>query len=407
MPTFEYVALRPGQTEQIRGKIDADTERDARSKIRLRGEVPVSIATVKVDGGGLRGLLSLQIGRGYQKDVLVFTTQLATLIRSGITLTDSLRVLFEQCSNPQFSNVLNIVYHDVVERGQSFAEAMRNFPQCFSSLYVSMVRAGESTGTLPDVLDRLATYAKKRAKIEGQIKSAMTYPIVMMVVGSAILVVLMVWLVPKITEILLQQKKSLPLATEILIGISNFMMNYWHFGLIGLLLAMLALRWFVSRPKGRMMFDHLKLSTPVLGELTRKSAVSRFCITLSSLLKSGVKIEEAMRLVEEVVGNTIVRNTVRRISEKIREGASISGPLTESDVFPKMVTFMISVGERAGSDELQQMLDNIAEAYDLEVEQSADRLTALLNPILLLFMAVTVGFILMAVIMPIMSISQM
>ena len=406
MPTFEYIARKPGAAEELRGRIEADTERDARSRLRLRGEVPLSLAPVRVRTFALGRLLPSFARGNFQQEVMMFSTQLSTLIRSGITLTDALRVLAEQSTQRQFSNILQLVYQSVVERGSSFATALKPFPQAFPSLYVSMVKAGESTGTLSDVLDRLASYSKKKSDIEARIKSAMTYPVIMLIVALGVITFLLSYLVPKILPILKSRGRALPLPTEILVTVSEAVKSYWYLGLIAVIGLMFVYRAVVATQKGRLLVDQALLSMPIFGELARKGAVSRFCITLSSLLRSGVKIEESLRIVEEVVGNSVVQKTVREISSHVREGASIAGPLSQNKVFPKVVIFMISVGEKAGSEELQEMLDNISEAFDTEVQQSAERLTGLLNPLMLVFLAGMVGFILMAILLPIMNLSK-
>jgi type II secretory pathway component PulF len=404
LPTFDYTALKSGQSEQIKGRIDADTERDARRKIRQKGETAVTIKEVKV--GGRSGIPFENLFKpNHSKSVFIFTTQLQYLIRSGITLTDALKVLADQSDNKDFSNILKLLYSSVVEKGKSFADALKDFPHCFSHLYISMVNAGESTGTLPEVLLRLAHYAKKKEEVEGKVRSALTYPVIMLVVGLGVVVFLLSYLVPKIEPILTKKDGGLPEATELLLTISATFSNYWWAFLMGFIAVTSAYKMILSTKKGRRFFDGFFLRVPIVGDLNRKAAVSRFCVTLSSLLKSGVKIEKAMKIVEEVVGNAVVAETVQIISERIREGESIAGPLERSNLFPKVVTYMISVGEKAGSEELQEMLDSISESYDMELEQSATRLTDLLTPILLLFMAGLVVFILLAVLLPIMNLS--
>lgn len=405
MPTFDYTALKSGQNEQIKGRIDADTERDARRKIRQKGETAVSIKEVKA--GGRTGLPFENLFKpNHSKSVLVFTTQLQYLIRSGITLTDALKVLADQSESKDFSNILKLLFSSVVERGNSFADSLKDFPHCFSHLYISMVNAGESTGTLPDVLLRLAGYAKKKEEVESKVRSAMTYPIIMLVVGLGVVIFLLSYLVPKIEPILTKKDGGLPEATEWLLAISYTFSNYWWAFLLGFIGLTSIYKIVQTTKKGKRFFDSFFLKAPIIGDLNRKAAVSRFCVTLSSLLKSGVKIEKAMKIVEEVVGNAVVAETVEIIAERIREGESIAGPLERSNLFPKVVTYMISVGEKAGSEELQEMLDSISESYDMEIEQSATRLTDLLTPILLLIMAAMVVFILLAVLLPIMNLSS-
>lgn len=406
MPSFDYVALRPGSAEKINGRVDADTIRDARSKIRAKGETPVKITEIKAFGSGLAKLFPSIGQQSHQKEVLVFTTQLASLIKSGINLTNALRVLSDQNTNKNFSNILKLVMQSVVERGSTFADALKGYPKCFSNLYVSMVAAGEATGTLPDVLNRLALYAKKKSEIEAKVSSALTYPIIMLVAGLGVVTFLLSYLVPKITPILQRRGEALPKATEILLTISDVTKNYWWVFLVVLILLITLYKWFVSTQKGRLVMDGLILRAPVFGDLNRKACVSRFCVTLSSLLKSGVKIEMALRIVKQVVGNAVVENIVEQVSERIKEGESISGPLEKNKIFPKVVTYMISIGEKAGSDELQEMLDDISESYDIEIQQSAEKMTAMLNPIMLIFLAGIVVFILMAILLPIMNITK-
>jgi|SaaInlStandDraft_1057018.scaffolds.fasta_scaffold07007_6 type II secretory pathway component PulF len=406
MPSFDYVAVRPGKSDPVKGRIDADTERDARSKIRQRGETAVTIKEIRAGGSSLEKLLpSLNFGN-HGRSVLAFTGQLQRLIRSGITLTNALQVLSAQTDSKQFGDILKVVYTSVVERGNTFADALAEHPKVFSKLYVSMVRAGETTGSLPDVLLRLADYSKKKAEIESKIKTAMIYPIIVGLVALGIVIFLLNYLVPQLLPILERRGSVLPTSTKILLVISEVTQNYWWALIIVGLVVFFALRFVSSTKGGALALDRLRLKIPILGDLAKKACISRFAITLSSLLKSGVKIEAALRIVEEVVGNAVVAKMMKEISEGIREGESISAPLEKSGIFPKMVTYMISVGESAGSDELQETLDNVAEDYDLEIEQTATRLTSILPVLMLFIMAGVVSFILMAVLVPLMNVSS-
>ena len=406
MPTFDYIAVRPNDVATFKARIDADTERDARKKIRARGETPVSIKEIKVGGSGLSAILSSFSFSSHNKSVLNFTGQLQRLVRSGITLTNALQVLSAQSDSKEFANIIKVIYSGVVERGLSFAGALKEHPRVFSKLYVSMVNAGESTGSLPQVLVRLADYARKRERIESKIRSALVYPCIMGVVGTGVVVFLLNYLVPRMAGLLIKKGNALPKITEILITISEITQNYWWAFVLGVFFAIGGYQLLVSKPKGRFFVDTVLLKIPLFGDILRKACISRFAITLSSLLRSGVKIENALRIVEEVVGNGVVAKSMRTVSERIREGDSIAAPLAESGVFPKMVIYMISVGESAGSDELQDTLDNIAEDYDHEIEQAASRLTDLLTPLLLLAMAGMVVFIILAVLLPLMDLSK-
>lgn len=406
MPSYDYVAVRPGQSEQVKGRIDADTERDARAKIRQRGETAISIKEVRAGGSSSSLLPSLSFESSFHKEVLVFTGQLQRLVRSGISLTNALQVLSAQTDNRAFGDILKVIYTSVVERGSTFAAALRDHPRVFPPLYVSMVNAGEATGTLPDVLLRLSGYMKKKQELESRIRSAMIYPIIMLSVAALVVIYLLNDLVPKIVPILLRRGDELPLATQWLMGISEFSQAYWWAVLLGMVALYGTYRGVYATKGGRFAIDRLRMRIPIVGDLVTKACISRFSITLSSLLKSGVKIEAALKIVEEVVGNAVVASMVKGIGEGIREGASIAAPLEKSGIFPKMVTYMISVGESAGSDELQETLDNVAEDYDLEIQQSATRLTATLPTVMLLVMAGIVVFILMAILMPIMNLSN-
>ena len=406
MPTFDYTALKPGASGEIKSRIEADTERDARQKIRNRGETPIKIKEIRTVGSNLQKYLPSIAFSSHGKSVQSFTEQMQRLIRSGISLTSALQVLSSQTDSKDFSNLLKLVYSGVVERGLSFADALREHPQVFSKLYVAMVHAGETTGTLPSALERLGQYSKKKAQIENKVISALTYPCIMVTIGLCVVIFLLNFLVPKMEKLLSKKGESLPKATEILLDISNLTQNYWWAFAIFAITCFFGYQFTASTKKGRFFLDKLYLSTPIFGDIIRKSSISRFAITLSSLLRSGVKIESALRIVEEVVGNSVVALTMKKVGEGIREGEPIAKPLEESQIFPKMVIYMISVGESAGSEELQDTLDNIAEDYDHEMEQSASKLTTLLTPLLLLVMAGMVVFILLAVLLPLMDLSK-
>lgn len=406
MPTFDYSALKPGSNNQIKSRIEADTERDARQKIRKRGETPIQIKEIRTVGSNLQKYLPSVAFSSHSKNVQSFTEQMQRLIRSGISLTSALQVLSSQTDSKDFSNLLKLVYSAVVERGLSFADALREHPKVFSKLYVAMVHAGETTGTLPAVLERLGQYSKKKAKIESKVISALTYPCIMVTIGLCVVIFLLNFLVPKMEKLLSKKGESLPKATEVLLDISNLTQSYWWAFTIAAIACFFVYQFTASTKKGRLFLDRLYLNTPIFGDIIRKSSISRFAITLSSLLRSGVKIESALRIVEEVVGNSVVALTMKKVGEGIREGEPIATPLRQSQIFPKMVIYMISVGESAGSEELQDTLDNIAEDYDHEMEQSTSKLTTLLTPLLLLMMAGMVVFILLAVLLPLMDLSK-
>jgi general secretion pathway protein F len=414
MPIYEYRALTTTGKSR-KGIIDADTARDARIKLRsdhvhvtdMRevGERARKAKKKGAKGGGssFRDYMRLE-RRIKTRDLAAFTRQFSTLLRSGIQLADALKALVEQCADRDFEKVLRNVKEEITA-GNNLAEAMAKHPRYFSDLYVNMVRAGEASGTLDEVLVRVADYLQKQASLKGKVVAAITYPCVMVVVGIAVVVFLMSYVVPKITTILLEREQTLPLPTEILIAISSVIQNFWWVLLIGFGAAFFMLRGLLATEAGRLKFDTLLLRLPVFGNLFSKQAISRFSLTFSTLLKSGLPALDSLKIVSLVVNNARLTHVINDIHTRILEGADIATPIKRSKVFPPMVGYMVAVGEQSG--QLEDILDRISESYEEELDLAIQRLTAMIEPVIIIFLALVVGFIIAAVLLPLLDFSKL
>lgn len=405
MPVFEYKGLNT-KGKPVKGVQDAENLRALKSVLKgqgiflteafeeRKGESPVQDRDID-----LKQLLS----RVKPSDVAVLTRQLATLIRAGIPLVESLDALLDQVEKVKLKRILAQVKEEVRE-GSSFADALEKHPKVFTRLYVNMVRAGEAAGTLDVVLVRLADFTDSQVKLRSKISSTMAYPAIMTLVGTGIVAFLFVVVIPKVTQILTDLNVTLPLTTQILIGFSAFMADYWWLLLLVVGGGVYGLRRWLNTEQGRDRWDQLILRVPVFGGLTRMMAVSRFTKTLATLLASGVPLLLALEIVKNVLNNTVLQAVVEQARIAIREGEDIAGPLKRSGQFPPMVTHMIAIGERSG--QLESMLENVSDAYDNQVENRVNALTALLEPVMIVSMGMVVAFILFSILMPILKISE-
>jgi general secretion pathway protein F len=404
MPIYEYKALTDlGETRN--GILDADTPRDARDKLRAQALHVVALGPLK--GGRKKeakaSFLTGWLRRRRLSEVSIVTRQLATLLGSGIPLADALTALIEQVE----SQDMEATFRDVKEKvtqGAPLAEAMANHPGYFNDLFVNMVRAGEASGALDVVLARLADYTQKQNRIKNKVSAAMAYPIMMMLVGAAVVGILMTFVVPKILTLLQNTRTALPWPTLILIQTSHILTTYGPFLLGGAFLAFIAFRALLRRPGFRLGYDRFLLRLPVLGPLFKKQAVSRFAITFSTLLKSGIPVLEALNIVKNIVDNRVMFEVIETLHNRILEGADISTPLKKSGIFPPVVGYMIAVGEQTGK--LEDMLDRIATSYDEEVDLATMKMTSLIEPIMIVVLSVLVGFIVMSIIWPILEASN-
>ncbi|MAE46821.1 MAG: type II secretion system protein GspF [Planctomycetes bacterium] len=418
MPIYEYVAFAAGGVTS-KGIVDADSERDARQKLRKKELLVTKLTETrggkrrKRGSGDQPGLLirilearSAAQGPSTRETELVLgmTRQLATLLGSGIPLTESLSALVDQAEHKRMETMLRQI-RESIQQGTSMADALGQHPGWFTEMYINMVSAGQAAGNLDIVLSRLADYMQAQRAMRRKIVGALTYPAMMIVIGMIVVTILMAKVVPEITAMLVEQGKALPPATRVLISVSNVVQNWWWaiiggFGLISFAVE----RTYRTSDAGQLWIDRSLLRVPVLGELLRKAAVGRFTRTLSTLLQSGVPVIQSLGITEKVVGNRVISDATATISQRVVEGADISGPLKQSGAFPSVVGYMVAVGEQSG--DLEQMLDRIAVAYDEEINVVTERLTALLEPIMIVLLAGVVGYIVYAIVQPILEIGQ-
>jgi len=405
MPVYEYEAL-DASGKSVAGNIDADSPKEARHKLRMENLFTRSIAEAE-DTVALTSEVQLRkiLKRIKQKDIASTTRQLATLLRSGMPLVQSLSAIIEQLErHPLQKPMLEI--REKVNAGSSFADALADHPKLFSNLYVGMVRAGESAGALETILQRLADYLEKSLKQRNRLRSVMVYPIVMLFVGGAVLTFLMTFVVPTLTKLFTEMGRDLPLPTLILIAVSGFMKSYKILiVLAGIVVGIIALKKYIRKDNGRFKYDSFRLRLPVIGPLIRKSCMVRFARTLGTLMAGGVPLLQALEIVGNVVGNAVIGKALEEAKDSITRGEPVSDPLKKSKQFPPIVTHMIAVGEASGN--LEEMLFNVADAYEDEVETSINSLTTLLEPIIIIVMGVIVGFIVLSILLPIFDMNKL
>ncbi|MBM4391617.1 MAG: type II secretion system inner membrane protein GspF [Deltaproteobacteria bacterium] len=401
MAVYEYVGF-DGAGKSIKGVIDADNAKSARARLRKQGLFPTDVH--EQQQGGVRGQgLALQVDfskylqRVTPQELSTVTQQMSTLVGANIPMVEALSALLEQTENPKLKAVFTDI-REKVNEGHSLAKAMRAHPSVFDDLYVNMVDAGEQSGALDVVFSRLAAYTEASVALRGKLIAAVTYPIIMTIISGALVLGLFTFVIPRIQRIFETSGKELPLLTRVIFGMSSFVIDYKWYLIVAIPLAAYgARRWFKSA-RGRAWWHRTSLRMPVFGPLNRLVAVSRFCRTLATLLVSGVPILTALNIARAVVGNDVIAVAVEQASKNISEGQSIAVPLKASGQFPPIVTHMIAIGEKTG--ELEAMLSKVADAYDLEVENTVNSFTSLLAPILVVFMGVVVGIIALAVLLP-------
>ncbi len=407
MPVYEYTALdAKGKTKT--GLIDADSELVARQKIRQAGSYPTSLKAVKStssDKGERAGFsFSQRFARVSQGELAVMTRQLATLIGAGFPLVSALESLVAQINSPSLKKIIAGIKGTVVE-GSSFADAMGKYPNVFSPIYVNMVNSGESSGTLEIVLERLADIIEKQEALKSKMITAMIYPIVILMISILIVSFLLIYVVPKIMSMFDNLKQELPLPTRILLGASDFMKSYWWVLILVVIVGWFAIRSAYRSEKGRKLIDAKSLSVPLFGSLIRRMAAARFARTLGSLLDNGVSMLPALGIVENIVGNVYIAQIVSDGSAEVSKGKGLGVALDVKTAFPPMAIQMIQVGEQSGN--LEEMLGKVADVFEREVETAAMRLTALVEPVMVLFMAGIVLFIVLAICLPIFEMNQM
>ncbi len=425
MPIFEYKAYADGGATRT-GVIDADTPREARQRLRRDNLLVSDLREIKKRG--VRKGAPKAASKPGQKQASAFskllekrrasssgpkgrdlevvaaiTRQLATLLGAGIPLAEGLRAIIEQAETRRIETLFREL-RERITQGTSLGDALAEHPDLFSDLYVNMIKAGEATGQVDTVLSRLADFLQSQRALQRKVVSAVTYPLLMVGLGLVVVTVLMTVVVPKITTMLEDTGQEMPLPTQVLMMISDIFKNYWWAGFLGIgLISSLIERWYRT-PPGRLWIDRFLLRVPFFGELLLKRSVSRFTRTFSTLLSSGVAAVPALEITANVVGNQIIANATDDIRAKILEGTDIATPLKAAGVFPAMVGYMVSVGEQSG--ELEVMLDRIADAYDEEVEVVTERVLTVLEPIMIIVLAVIVGYIVVSIILPILQVGS-
>lgn len=411
MPAFKYSA-RDGNGRTVSGVVSAKTQSDAVADLRRRNltvlDVRQSLTGGKSKngkGGGTGFFANLMRTRpSASRDQLVqFTRQLSTMISAGVPLLESLEVLLEQADTPGFRVLLNSVIESV-RSGSDLSTSLGKFEKLFPSIYVSMVRAGEVSGQLDDILVRLAEYLEATEKLKRDIKAAMTYPVISLVMVAGIAIFLMVGIVPKFEEIFESLDIELPGLTKLVLGVSRAMKDHFMLVALGCVVAAFAVVGWKRTKRGAYQWDWLMLHVPVFGPLFSKVALSRFARTFATLIKSGVPILGALEIVSETSGNLVISRVVDNAKENVRQGHTLAEPLAQSKVFPPMVTRMVQIGEKSGS--LEQLLEKISEFYDDQVNAAVKTLTAMIEPIMIGCMGFMVGGIVLAVFLPIFKLQE-
>lgn len=418
MANFQYTAL-DGKGEQSTGVITANSENEAVQMLRAQG---LYLTQIQEEGKAVKGKAAPAKGKAKPKakpkqtragktggrvkpkNLMIFTRQLATLIDSGLPLLRSLTVLEKQEPHPVLKATVNSLA-DNVQGGSTFSESLAQHPKIFNKLYVNMVKAGELGGVLEIVLNRLAEYQEKAQKLKNKIVSAMVYPVIVMFIAVAILVFLMIFIVPRFKEMFSSTDQSLPVISQIVFGVSDFFLHQTVpyvpnvvFVLIVIIIGVIFFNMWGRSKGGRKAIDALKLRMPILGDIQRKSAVSRFSRTLGTLVTSGVPILQALNITRDTAGNVVISQAIEKVHEAVKEGETIVTPLQASGVFPNMVISMVDVGEETG--QLPEMLLKVADVYDDEVDNAVTSLTSILEPIMIVFLALVVGSVVFALFLP-------
>jgi general secretion pathway protein F len=408
MAVYEYKAIAKATGKTSRGVIDAENPTQARRKLREQELYPTELvesagATVAEAGAAGRRLGRRAVrGRISARDLALMTRQFAVLLRAGMPLVESLTALIDQTSRPRLRSTIFEV-RDKVNAGQTVADSLEEHPRVFSNLYVNMVRAGETSGTLEQVLMRLAEILERQAKLKSQVLSSMAYPAFMGLFAVAVIVFLMTVIVPRITQIFQKQEADLPAITEALIGMSTFLSKYGIFLVIGVVLLLALWRAWISREDGRKKWDRMKLRFPIYGTLHLKIVCARFSRTLGTMLQSGLTMLPALDVVNSILDNRHIQMHMDDVKAGVRRGRDLAQPLKETGLFPPMMIHMVELGQRSG--EIEDMLMQIADTYDEDVRLAVDAMVGLIEPAIIIVMGIFVGFLVLAILLPILKMS--
>jgi len=400
MPTFSYRA-KDTKGETIQGSMEAEAVHAVAARLQAMGYFPLNIRDETRERQRISGFFQgLRRSRLRTSDLTTFNRQLADLIGAGVTLVKALNIIVSQTPNEALREIVAQVSSDV-QGGATLAQAMSKHPRAFSKLYVAMVRAGEAGGMLDNVLARLADFAESEQELRGRIQSMLIYPVIMVVVGIAAVAILMTVVMPRITRIYQDMNQALPGITQTLISISNFAGRFWWAVILGIAALVAAIWRFMKTPDGKTLIDTWLLQVPVLGTLIQKREIACFARTFGALLRNGVSILPALEIVIEVMNNFVIRREVALIPQNISQGAGLANPLRNSKVFPAVVVNILAIGEETGR--LPDVLQRVAQSYEVEVDRSVRALVSLIEPLIILVMGVVVGFIVVAMLLPIFS----
>lgn len=407
MPVYEYRALNI-KGKKLKGIINAESIFTARQKLRETNMFPVELKETSAkekEGTPTQKSVGSLFKRINSGEISIMTRQLATLLGAGLSLVPSLTAIVSQITNPRLKKTLAQIKEEVNE-GNSLAQSISNYPGIFSPFYVNMVRAGEASGALNIVLERLADFNERQQALRGRIKAALAYPLFMFLVGGLVLFFLITFIIPRITGIFDEMHQTLPGITIFLISVSGFLKSFWWIICLFIIAAFIGLKYmFAKTLRGQYFRDKIKLEMPLYGPLIQKMAVARFSRTLGTLLQSGVPLLTALSIVENVVGNRLIADAIANASIEVEEGQDLSSPLSKSGFFPPIAIQMISVGEQSGT--METMLYKIADTYETEVEANILMMTSMLEPVMILIMGLVVGFIVISILLPIFEMNQL
>jgi type IV pilus assembly protein PilC len=399
MPVYIWTGTdRAGKKQK--GEMEADNLTLARQMVVRKG---ITVKNIRTKPKDLADYFPALGGKIKDKDIVIFVRQFATMIDAGLPLVQCLDILQDQQPNANFKRVIRQIKKDV-EEGSTLSDAIKKHPKVFDNLFHNLVAAGEIGGILDVILNRLAAYIEKIAKLKKKVKGAMTYPGIVISIAVLVVAVILIYVIPVFAGLFRDAGAKLPAMTLFVMSMSDFAKSYFHWVIVGMILVFLGMRQIGRTPKGREAFDRFALRTPVFGVLIRKVAVARFTRTLGTMLSSGVPILDGLEVVAATAGNVVIEKAIRTARLSISEGRSVAEPLAETKVFPGMVTQMIAVGEATGA--LDTMLSKIADFYDEEVDTAVDALTSLLEPMMILFLGITIGGLLVAMYLPIFQLAD-
>ncbi len=402
MPRFNYQAMtKTGSV--VSGTLEAESSIELTSKLKGSGYYPMSVSEVVVEEK--RRIPGIKLGgRVKQSEVEFFSYQLATLLNSGVQLIRSLRVASEQVTNVTLRDAIDQIRYDV-EHGSTLHDALGRHNKIFSDLYINIIRAGETSGVLGLVLARLADFSEKQRKLKSAVISALFYPIILIFVGLAIGGVLTLFVIPRLSTMFTELGTALPWPTQVLMAITGFIRGFWWVMLLLIVGSVIGLRRYGRTDTGKYNIDKFKLKLPLIGTIFSTAALSRFSRTLGTLLGNGVPILQSLAIVRETTGNTVYRSIIEKSEKEVERGESLANSLKRSGQFPALVTHMLSIGEESGNP--QDMLEKLSEYYDTEMDKQLERISNIVGPLIILFMAMAVGFLVAAAVLPIFEASSM